>query len=248
MAATAVGNYSLRFSEHASLCDSLAVFMHDKFTATRVRIDTDSTYPFQITPDAASQGDDRFELILRRTSRNTLQFLELHAKRNERDVLLDWKVAAEDQVKAYRIQRSTNGKDFEDVTTRPALAQTSYTATDAQAPSGTLWYRITTIDIGTSEPRRSATIRIRTDEKGGTLNIHPNPAGSTLNVYLANAPQGSYRLRILDMQGRIMLQQPGMQWSGGSIPVDTDKLAPGNYILEVQGPDGLRKTEKFIRK
>ena len=248
MAATAVGNYSLRFSEHASLCDSLAVFLHDKFTATRVRIDTDSTYPFQITADAASQGDDRFELILRRTGRNTLKFLTLDAKRNKQDVLVDWKVADEDQVKAYRIQRSTNGKDFEDLGTRPALAQTRYTATDAQAPSGTLWYRITTIDIGTSETRRSATVKVRINEVGGTLNIHPNPAGSTLNVYLANAPEGSYLLRVLDMQGRIVMQKPGIQFSAGSLAIDTDRLAPGNYLLEVRGPDGLRKTEKFIRK
>lgn len=242
------GNYSLRFSEHGDLCQSRTVFLRDKYKATLVRIDMDSTYPFQTTADASSQGDDRFELILRRTGRNTLQFLALDARRNVRDVQLLWKVASEDNVRAYRVQRSTDGKNFEDIRTQPALARAEYAALDAQAPTGTLWYRITTLEGGPGEPRRSTTVRIRSDEQGGTLNIHPNPAGSVLNVFLADAPQGPFQVRILDMQGRLMLQRPGVRFSSGSISVDTERLASGQYIIELLGPDGLRRTQDFIRK
>jgi len=244
----APGKYSLNFTEHGSLCEGRTVLLHDKYTGTLSRIDLDSSYAFQSTTDASSQGDDRFQLILRRTAKNTLQFLMLDAKRNNQDVQLQWKVSAEDQVKAYRVQRSTNGKDFEDIRTQPALTLPEYAATDAQAPAMTLWYRITTVEGGTSQARHSATVRIRVDEKGGTLNIHPNPAGSTLNVHLANAPEGPYHLRILDMQGRILLQRPAVRFSGGSIPIDTERLPSGNYLIELQGPEGLRKTEHFIRK
>jgi subtilisin-like proprotein convertase family protein len=246
--ATAPGTYSLVFSEHARLCDTRTVFLRDRFTGTLTRIDMDSTYPFQINSDTSSQGDHRFELILRRTGRNTLQFLGLDAIRNSRDVQLRWKVSAEDDVRAYRVQRSANGKDFVDIGTQPALAQSAYAALDAQAPAGSLWYRITTVEGSAGSPRRSATVRVRSDETGGTLNIHPNPAGSTLNVFLANAPDGTYQLRILDMQGRTMLQRPGIRFSGTSIPIDTGRLPSGNYIIELQGPDGLRRTENFIRK
>jgi hypothetical protein len=242
------GNYQLDFSEHTHLGEDFKIMLIDRYVNQIRRIDFDSVYSFQVTTDPASQGDDRFALVLRRHAREALKYLGIDALRKNDDVQVQWEVTSEDNLSDYVIERSSDGKQFEPIDTLPAMGRMTYQTRDLMAPTSALWYRIVTMGKPSHIPQRSATVRINAVGSGGKLNLYPNPAGSELNIYYANAPQGVYSLRILDMQGRVLMQQEGVRFQTKTITLQIGRLLAGKYLLEVTGSDGNRAIENFIHK
>ena len=73
--------------------------------------------------------------------------------------------------------------------------------------------------------------------------LYPNPANHTL--YLRTPPADTYRLRIVDVMGRIVENQ--LLRNGPTSSLDVRSLPPGIYTLTLSGRDGrLTHTCKFV--
>ncbi|HRH39267.1 MAG TPA: T9SS type A sorting domain-containing protein [Flavobacteriales bacterium] len=75
--------------------------------------------------------------------------------------------------------------------------------------------------------------------------IYPNPADTRLNVVLANDPA---RITLLDATGR-SLQPTGWPLQlpqAGQHTLDVSGLAPGQYLLHVQGSNGHTTNHRFV--
>ena len=64
-----------------------------------------------------------------------------------------------------------------------------------------------------------------------TLDIYPNPVSSNARAYLYTANHTDISYRLVDMQGRVMLQVKN-DWSYALIPIEIPTLSSGVYILE----------------
>jgi hypothetical protein len=91
-------------------------------------------------------------------------------------------------------------------------------------------------DVSSTEPVSPTTSGMR---------LAPNPAQQQVRVFLSETiTQEAVSLTLYDMMGRQVLHQP---YNGGEVvTVELHSLTPGLYILQVQGRNGRRWTEKLI--
>ena len=74
------------------------------------------------------------------------------------------------------------------------------------------------------------------------LNVYPNPAEDQIQVELPEVTNGLLYIR--DMAGRVVLHQPV---SSSTPSLNLCDLAPGTYLIEVKGTNGLTQQSRFIK-
>lgn len=88
------------------------------------------------------------------------------------------------------------------------------------------------------EPGSGIADRSRTD-----LALHPNPG--TQGFVLAGLGQGAAQVRVLDMQGRMVL---GREWVRDAVLVNAAALAKGSYVVEVLYGEGLVQRLRWVKQ
>ncbi|MBL7951018.1 MAG: T9SS type A sorting domain-containing protein [Flavobacteriales bacterium] len=63
--------------------------------------------------------------------------------------------------------------------------------------------------------------------------IYPNPTQGLLNIEMAGKVKGSVRVRVLDMSGRAVLDQPLLMNGGTRNTIDMRGLQSGNYLVQL---------------
>jgi hypothetical protein len=81
------------------------------------------------------------------------------------------------------------------------------------------------------------------------MNIYPNPAGNSIAVIIEAAAKNLARIRVYDIQGKVVLDQGDVQLNEGSnrILVNTAALPAGQYYVGAAGT-GMKVISGFIRK
>ena len=169
--------------------------------------------------------------------------------------LLYW--VAENQVNLshYEVERSENGTDFSRLTIKaPQQSSTSreqyqYTDDIAGSTAATLYYRLKIVDTD-GQYKYSNIILIRRETKAiDGISISPNPVINADNVTVritANATK-NVDLKVMDMAGRVMLQQQTRVTEGNnSITLNNlNRLQAGIYLLQMMDGSDLN-TIKFV--
>ncbi len=99
---------------------------------------------------------------------------------------------------------------------------------------------------GSGEPKSLPSVKPEEAEVQALLSLFPNPA-TTWAVVTLELPLGSKQstLRILDFTGKQVYMQV-LPVDQPQLVLDTRKLAPGAYLVEVSGNNGVLATEKLI--
>ncbi|WP_310393375.1 T9SS type A sorting domain-containing protein [Hymenobacter sp.] len=165
------------------------------------------------------------------------------AARQASGVALTWTTASEVNSAYFEVQRSANGREFGVVAKAEARgtnsAPTAYSAVDAQAPAGRLYYRLRQVDLdGTAAYSPVATVEGA--EALAKAAPYPNPARTS--IYFPAAAATAYR--VLNQLGQPLLR--GIA-EAGTATVPVGALAPGLYFLEMQTPTG-RVVQKFEKE
>jgi hypothetical protein len=97
-------------------------------------------------------------------------------------------------------------------------------------------------------------------EEGGTrlinpgkatslMRIHPNPSKGIMSVDLELIEQGLTKVRIIDMQGNVMVERELIDSIGSTtVLFDMEKYGAGVYYIEVRTPTIIRKEKIMIEK
>lgn len=97
-------------------------------------------------------------------------------------------------------------------------------------------------------------------EEGGTrlinpgkatslMRIHPNPSKGIMSVDLELIEQGLTKVRIIDMQGNVMVERELIDAIGSTtVLFDMEKYGAGVYYIEVRTPTIVRKEKIMIEK
>jgi hypothetical protein len=156
---------------------------------------------------------------------------------------LNWETVNEQLFDRFEVERSSNGADFTTIGIKPAAAS-NYSAKqgyqfldDLSAANGSVfYYRLKMIDTD-GKYKHSSVIMIR--KEGKTLNgiaVNPSPVVNGIaTVRFSSSAKATVDFRVVDMQGRVVLQQQNKVYEGNnSISLNNlSRLQPGVYTLQM---------------
>lgn len=140
-------------------------------------------------------------------------------------IRLSWKVAQQQNIDRYVIERSNDGRTFTAIATVTANASTesSYSFTDASPYNGNNYYRLRIEEAGRSSYSNTLLLSI-----GRTrLFVYPSPAKDIITIQRSEAVKTE--AVITDLQGKVLVQ---LQLTNATESVNISRLQPGIYLLK----------------
>jgi hypothetical protein len=183
-----------------------------------------------------------------------INFIDFNGNISHNTALLNWQTAGGMDASYFDIQRSADGRLFNDmgkVTAGNSNAVQNYQFTDHLSALNplpkTLYYRLKEVDKNGSVAY-SRTLPLNTSSYGeASLSVYPNPVKDLLHITLNNVT-GSFSLIITNVEGKRLLTK---QFAGAGlnniVTLNTSGLAAGIYFLRVEG-SGKTIVGKFIKQ
>jgi len=182
-----------------------------------------------------------------------VEWLSFTAEAKGTTVLLEWSTAQEVNAHHYEVERAIDGVDFEKIGNLKAAGnsqvQQDYSFRDEKVSSRNfkrLYYRLKQVDIdGAFEYSSTVEVLDRVSPSMSQLHAFPNPATTKLNIRTGGEPSVTYRLLVLNLNGKPVLDR---QVKGESLEiVEVDTWTPGIYLLQVKGR-GYESQRKVLVK
>lgn len=202
----------------------LACRLEDKITGSSLTIDLNgsTSYSFGITSDTATSSADRFKLIFSQGSILPVQFLSLTANQQRNsNILVEWKVANQQNIHHYDVERSADGRAFSKVGTQaPTGLITSerwYSWQDIQPIKVDSYYRIKSTDqLG--EQKISKVVKINVINSKPGIRVYPNPVKNRkLYIELEDMPKGEYHCLFINNLGQVAMKKKFFYAGGNGI-------------------------------
>jgi hypothetical protein len=165
--------------------------------------------------------------------------------------VLNWNTASEKDAQSFIVERSVDGeKNFEAIGTVKAAGTTGtpqyYTFLD-ENPMPLAYYRLRQVDLNAKE-NLSKTISIqRKDKKLALEKAFPAPVSNELTVQYSAERNGNVSFKVIDIFGRLILEQNVTATEGGNIAkLNLENVATGAYILLLS--DGQKTLQTRVVK
>ncbi len=141
-----------------------------------------------------------------------VRLINFEAKANGNDVVLNWATASEKNNSHFVVERSTDGVNFNEVTTVSGKgttnAITKYKALDKDAfgINTDLYYRLKQVDLNGSFAY-SGVVLVSNDAKVEfNVNVQPNPFAQQVALTLVNAYEGEMLIEVVDAVGKLVFK------------------------------------------
>ena len=166
---------------------------------------------------------------------------------------LKWSTILEANLSHYEIERSTSGQPFKKIGTVKAIGTGSlsvaYDFTDKIPTQGTNIYRIRMVDT-----RGGARFSEHKIANGNTQALvsqasraFPNPARRGTGVRVTVPESGAYELRLISLQGRVVLSASMDNTDGAGLNVELPQGLPaGIYVLDAVSAESQRRFQHRI--
>lgn len=163
------------------------------------------------------------------------------AFRQDNSALLEWSVAAQDELSSFTIERSADGSSFSTIGTVAATAYANtpdqYVFLDNDPLPGTNYYRLAVVDQDaavTYSPIHS--VNFEASGLNVMLTVYPNPVVGELHLAFTGSAGGTIDLRLVNSQGQVIRSMTATSAAALSIPMNG--LARGIYFLQINGTNG----------
>jgi hypothetical protein len=158
--------------------------------------------------------------------------------------LLEWETANEINTSNFVVERSTDGRNFQQIGTVAANdnssinSKYSYTDNDvARQSSSIVYYRLKMVDNDASYTY-SDIVTITLPFITSKVSLFPNPAAREVNVTITSAVDGKVKWQLIDNAGRILNHNSLVAKKGNNnIMINLNRLSAGTYFLIVTGGD-----------
>lgn len=199
-----------------------------------------------VNPDAAQPEQYFYNNFLYKTVYITapvtpVKLLSFTARPVNNQVLTQWQVADEQNLKQYEVEHSADNLSFKKVGTVTAANKTAYDFRHTEPVNGKNFYRLRMVDNDGSFTY--SVVRLVNFEKGVLVNVYPNPVSDKLNVVINRQDNKPATIRLINNLGQQLLSKT----FSGSTEVDMKLLPAGMYVLQVN--DGTEtKTIKISKQ
>ncbi len=167
------------------------------------------------------------------------------------NAVLSWSTSFEQNSKSFEVDRSFDGMTFSAIGNVPAAGNSTstlnYSFTDPALTHDTNYYRLKQIDL--DEHFTYSQVVLITTRPNPGFTVLPNPFTNDLDIVFGQTQTGKVQIRLLDITGRELLRQQGMQSAGSRLHLDFSgsSLSAGVYLLEVSTDNGTR-VQKVLKK
>ena len=171
-------------------------------------------------------------------------------KTNNNEALLAWKVANEVNNKLYSVERSRDGKTFNEIAVIPASVtgsnEKTYNYTDHMASEGIVYYRIKQVDKdGRFSYSGIQKITFINKENSTVSRVKQNPANGFIAIEFSS-PLKKVSLNVYDAAGKRVWQTTAASIvQNETINIPVNQLAKGLYTLSVRNQT-VNETHKVI--
>lgn len=160
---------------------------------------------------------------------------------------LNWSTSYEENVKAFYIEQSTNGRDYASIKEVPANNRPSVYRSTVALPKDT-YFRLRMVDIdGTTT--YSPIIVLQQLTSGFDLSVQSNPVrGANAAVVITTQQTQKGTLLVVDNSGRMIRSTPvSVQKGDNRVSMDLSGVNNGQYFLYYQGSQDRSKTVALIK-
>jgi len=209
-------------------------------------------FRFELTPNSGNGQSsqniwfDDFRTTAIGISQSSLPvvFIGLEARKMSTGVQLTWKVAGEEDVNRYEVERSTDGKNFASIANISNTKKDTYTYLDANNNS-VVYYRIKNVD-NNGAYKYSSIARIANGKSGIVIRAFPQPVTNQLIVQHPVIRANSV-LTVSTADGRVV---KSVKPSNGTMQtyVDMALLQKGMYFIRFDAGDGNVETMKVLKQ
>lgn len=185
-----------------------------------------------------------------------VKFLNIQARPIEnRYIRVDWTTAEENNVSHFEIERSTDGVNFQYLTTHSAAGNSTtpraYLVDDYNVlPNQYYYYRVKAVDVDGTFDYTNAVVASLEDKNAASeeVTIFPNPSlGSHTTLSISSIKNRDANIMIYDMLGRIIYTQSVVIQQGINLyELPIGELAPATYIVKIIGSD-FANVQEFIK-
>ena len=172
-----------------------------------------------------------------------VELVSFSASSKNNIIQLLWRTASETNNEGFQIQRSADGKNWNDLAFVPGHGTTleaqSYTYTDERPLPGMNYYRLRQMDFdGKSEHSKIVSVEMKNGGSG--IHFFPNPATGSVTLALETDYSGEATLTLYDLTGKQM-KTATLSLEGGAFRTDIGlgDLPTGIYMAQVRAGNEL---------
>ena len=169
-----------------------------------------------------------------------LQFVSLSGYKGTDANQLQWKVRDDKNIGGYFIERSTNGRSFNQIDYLPAKAQstglfTEYQYADKNPPAEQCFYRLKAVDeIGKVQYSNTIYLKANRANQLSVVSIVPNPMPGQANLVISAPKTQDVVIEVYSLSGvLVMQQQRSLAQGNNTILLQHPMLKPGTHLLRV---------------
>ncbi len=170
------------------------------------------------------------------------------AKKMEKSILLGWETETEINNDYFAVERSTDGRDFEQLTevsgNGNSTGQITYDFEDRNPESAINYYRLRQVDYDGTEAF-SEIITVNFTDIRLDLNLYPTLAREEVNLDLTNFANEDVVIKVLDGAGRIVLNKAINGREILTLDLESLNLSEGMYYVHCQSASQTT-TGKFL--
>jgi hypothetical protein len=168
------------------------------------------------------------------------------ARKNDKEVILNWQTATEINNKGFEIQRSADGIHWNKIgfvngSTNSSI-QRNYQFNDISPVSGQNFYRLAQLDID-NKATYSPVVSVKFLQSGFYF-ITNNPGNGLYKLHIETSGNDKISFSVIDANGKRITSK--ISNSSADQPIDITNYSSGIYLLQIQRGKDLF-TEKLIK-
>jgi hypothetical protein len=172
-----------------------------------------------------------------------ISLIDFYGTENGNDNDIFWKVASEENIRSYILEKSEDGINFREFSIQNAkgngsVGQINYYAQDVDPSEGITYYRLSTLEGGGSwNIKNYKTISIdRNSDDWKSLFYQKD---NTLFLEFKNSAPKNSMISLFDLSGKLLAEE---SIKNSQTKINVQNLAEGLYFVKIQSP---YKTENF---
>lgn len=168
----------------------------------------------------------------------------------QKNISLQWTTSSESNSSHFELEKSFDGTNFRQIASIAAAGYSTsvkqYSWLDQEQPSEINYYRLKMIDLD-GKILYSEVRLIQDPALNQYLYVLGNPVKNEICLRFSKMPQSNIKIRLVDMEGKILLTSESTQLSQFQINLNCSKLVSGTYVLQVQS-DGHIFNRQIVKQ